>query len=1013
MAGRRAEVAARCQARADKTFRRFAGVHVLLKDAATVAAPNQPDTRPMNACLPPALNDDSAQPADVHRRQHLRLWAGGALLGLAAPLAQGQAASTAVDRPAPPALRLITPPGHQPIQLRLVDIQAEVVGRVVATRIEIHLRNPNPQVLEAELQFPLLEGQVVTGFALDIQGQLRAAVPVEKARGREVFEAIVRRGVDPALLEATQGTHHKLRVYPLPAGGMRRVVLELSETLSAGGGMGGSGRRAGHSSGTSATADAATPLPTTGRTDATAPIWRLPLRLGGRVELLQISVLCVGLPAAALSARIGSQTRPWADDGNGNARLDWSTRDHMGHAANAELRVHLPLPDAGRALISTQRAGDLTCFYAELLAPAATRATRARARPAQLTLWWDASGSGASRDHALELAWLDAWLHHVGNTVVHLVELRDVAQPPRRFEVRAGQWDDLRLRLTTLVYDGASQLGDLRPVAGSELGLLVSDGLGNYGAAAGPGFAAPGRSASGASRGAQVKPAPGFSATGRGSGGMTGTDIVTGDPATTTTAALPPPPPLPLLVLCATPDADTGRLRRLAESSGGACIDLLAMPLSRAIALALHERCRLLGLSGRGVSELEGAGQLIDAGRFSIAGQLTAPRGEVDLLLQWPGGARQTLTVTVTDAASRSGAWASQHGKAGMTGSGTPGSTPAALSAGVAVTRWAQMRLATLETDPQAHRAAIRRLGQRFGLVTRETSLIVLETLDDYARHDIEPPADLRDAWLHLRHNDGAVRPGQHARGLPPSWQERQRWWATDYTKAAPRPDIAARRHAETAKADEVGRARRLLPKTLPDPATASVAAPLHMPAPAAMAAPVGAPAARQDSGDATARIALQPWQANSAWLQRLRAAAPAQRYAIYLDERPGHTRSTAFFLDMAEVFFAAGQTELALRIVSNLAEMDLENRQVLRILACRLLAAGQVKTALPVLEQVLQLAPDEPQSWRDLALALDRAGQHQRAVDLLWEVASRRWPHAGAGIGEVALAELNAIAAR
>jgi hypothetical protein len=65
------------------------------------------------------------------------------------------------------------------------------------------------------------------------------------------------------------------------------------------------------------------------------------------------------------------------------------------------------------------------------------------------------------------------------------------------------------------------------------------------------------------------------------------------------------------------------------------------------------------------------------------------------------------------------------------------------------------------------------------------------------------------------------------------------------------------------------------------------------------------------------------------------------------------------------------------------------------------------------VLEQVLQLAPDEPQSWRDLALALDRAGQHQRAVELLWEVASRAWPHAGAGIAEVALAELNAIAAR
>ena len=49
--------------------------------------------------------------------------------------------------------------------------------------------NPNGRILVGKLQVPLADGQVVTGFALDVDGQLRDAVPVEKARAQQVFEA--------------------------------------------------------------------------------------------------------------------------------------------------------------------------------------------------------------------------------------------------------------------------------------------------------------------------------------------------------------------------------------------------------------------------------------------------------------------------------------------------------------------------------------------------------------------------------------------------------------------------------------------------------------------------------------------------------------------------------------------------------------------------------------------------------------------------------------------------------
>ena len=88
----------------------------------------------------------------------------------------------------------------------------------------------------------------------------------------------------------------------------------------------------------------------------------------------------------------------------------------------------------------------------------------------------------------------------------------------------------------------------------------------------------------------------------------------------------------------------------------------------------------------------------------------------------------------------------------------------------------------------------------------------------------------------------------------------------------------------------------------------------------------------------------------------REREAAEADRYAVYLDERPGQLNSTAFFMDAAEVFFEKGQTALAVRVLSNLAEMELENRHILRILAYRLSQAGLHALALPLVVVQVQL---------------------------------------------------------
>ena len=128
---------------------------------------------------------------------------------------------------------VVAAPAEAPVALRSVRVRTEINGRSAQTEVELTFYNPNARQLEGELQFPLQEGQAVVGMAMDVNGVLREAVPVEKARGEAVFEDVTRTRIDPALLSVTQGDNYKLRVYPLLPRSEKVVVLRIAEWLEA------------------------------------------------------------------------------------------------------------------------------------------------------------------------------------------------------------------------------------------------------------------------------------------------------------------------------------------------------------------------------------------------------------------------------------------------------------------------------------------------------------------------------------------------------------------------------------------------------------------------------------------------------------------------------------------------------------------------------------------------------------------------------------------------------------
>ncbi len=814
-------------------------------------------------------------------------------------------------------MRLFMPPvggNERAIEVQSVRVLGNVSGTSALTEIDITFYNPNNRVLEGELQFPLLDGQSIAGFALDLNGVLREAVPVEKARGQTVFEGIVRRGVDPALLETTGGNQFKLRIYPLPPRGTRRVVLRVNETLA-------------------------------------NNLYRVPLGFGERIGQLDLDVSVYGAASAPVLRASPVAGARFAQVYNGKTRGYHLHESRQNLAGDAALEILLTPTAAPLIQVETFESN----HYVVADIPLASR-EQARAIPNLVGLVWDSSGSARERDRAKEFALLDAYFKKMRDGEVRLMRLRDVAEKTESFRIRGGDWRALREALQNTPSDGATNLSAFVPDNSVREYLLFSDGLSNYG----------------------DKP---FAQTG-----------------------------VPLYTIASALKADSAFLKQIAQRSGGRLIDLTAATISEASQMLLNASTRVIQVDAVGGDALLMASPFVQNGRVQVAGLLSNPAASLQLTLQLtlqhPDGVQENLSVSLSDA--------------------IPSST--------AAQRWASLKVAALDAEYSLNKAEIKRLGQRFKLVTRETSLIVLEFVHDYAQYEITPPAELRADYDRLIANLGTQKrsaSSNHLEQIVRAFEQKVQWWNQAFSKKG-KADLGQDKAKVSAvtgntvtslQEDSDGlaaeRSRRsndmaqFSSKSLPAPApmaAAAASAPAKREAGSSHAAESLAQPGATNPNNATIR--LQKWEPDAAYAKRLKDTPATDLYRVYLDEAPNYLNSTAFYLDAADIFFEKGLHDLGLRVVSNLAEMDLENRHILRVLGYRLMQAKRPALAIPVLKKVLALSPEEPQSYRDLGLAYAKNNQAQLAIDTLHEVLIRPWHNRFPGVELITLAELNAIVA-
>ncbi len=829
-----------------------------------------------------------------------------------------------------PIMRVQLQPQELPLELSHVRVYAELNGGFAHTTLEFTFYNPNYRTLEGQLQIPLLDGQSVTGLALDFNGHWRDAVAIEKPRAAQIFEDVTRAQIDPALLSKTRGNNYRLRVYPLFGRGTRKVRLEISEKLEM------------HQ--------------IDGKTQSS---YRLPLHLG-LVKNLELQVLS---SAAILEVRGLDATLQMSHGLRFNPQ-----NIELQHVL--ELRLEVPQqPEVWHC-----HQNNLGFVLARIPKP---QSPVPALIPQQITLFWDCSLSGLQRDHASEIRLLEGYFKHFPDLTVHLICLRQTAAPVQTFVLQEGNWPLLRSVLQNIIYDGGSSFSALEePQPSSDLCLLFSDGLDTL---------TPNR--------------------------VTGLKV-------------------PLFCIFSSVGSDAARLRGLSKRSGGRAVSLSELERDHALAVLQEAQPRLEQLQAEGAKQV-----VLHEDRFNwfVAAKTDTLEGDVTLLYALEGK-NQTLSI------------------------------PKNAPENAQISRlWANWYVEDLEGDAHLNVAEIRRIGKDFAIPTSQTSLLILETLEDYLRYQVPLPPDLKDA------HTGQIHFGQNINErnqLERVWQmleQYKTWWNRDYHSLPAKLKMSEPPSSATMQARAVGgmapegfgsSAPNLPDPILPEyaaearPPSAEMAADFQSPgtveteyiidveqdtdflydmdsseaptvsAPTALfsiavnqAAPAPAPSSEPaPPSSSTSRIHIQAWSSEAGYIKRMQQAQTEDLYRIYLDERPDFLTSPAFFFDVADVLMNRGLEELALQVLGNIAELELEHRGLLRILGYRYLQYHRPDLAVLVFAEVERLAPYEPQSYRDLGLTYTALERYQDAVDQFYQVVKQPWDERFPQIEMIALSELNAL---
>lgn len=134
------------------------------------------------------------------------------------------------------------------------DVKVRIVGPVARTEITETFRNDSDTVLEGVYQFPLPADAQIDGLSLDVKdapGGFEEGAFLDKQRAQKIWNGVIEKATekkleiardeiiwvdgswrDPALLDWKRGGRFELRIFPIPAKGSRTIKIAYTQVVT-------------------------------------------------------------------------------------------------------------------------------------------------------------------------------------------------------------------------------------------------------------------------------------------------------------------------------------------------------------------------------------------------------------------------------------------------------------------------------------------------------------------------------------------------------------------------------------------------------------------------------------------------------------------------------------------------------------------------------------------------------------------------------------------------------------
>ncbi|MFB9077553.1 VIT domain-containing protein [Flavobacterium procerum] len=322
------------------------------------------------------------------------------------------------------------------VRMSQLKVNVKVVGNIAYTTAEMHFFNSGTRQMEGELIFPLPENVSVSRYAIDINGKLREAVPVNKNKGKQVFEAIEHRRVDPGLLEKVDGNNFKTRIYPLMPNGERIVVIGYEEELLA--------------------------------SDKDNLAYQFLSRYPKKLDKFEINISVLGASAQPFVTGDSEKEIVFS---KWNQSFEASIKKEN-YQPSEKLLFKIPMQQNIPSVV-VQNVGGQYYFYGNAFVDGGKTLKKT---PNSIGLIWDNSLSCKNRDLKKEMNLLDAYFQKIKNTKVTLYFLNYTFEKQKEFVISNGNWSDLKAVLEKTKYDGGTRFSQINFENQDEY-LFFSDGL--------------------------------------------------------------------------------------------------------------------------------------------------------------------------------------------------------------------------------------------------------------------------------------------------------------------------------------------------------------------------------------------------------------------------------------------------------------------------------------------------------------------------------------------------------